>query len=164
MSKIKKPVIIGIIATVIVLVVVFFVFFKKDSSDESEPETTTKSENASILEKICIDHTSFDIDGDGKKEDCFLNYGNVHGAFTFELYVLENGKYEYFNVYSSDYYSLSFVEIDGKLKVQGVTADTIPKTFTFDMAIKDGNIYLSIEGNALEFYGTQGVDSPLKRF
>lgn len=164
MSKIKKPILIGIIATVIAVAVIVVVFFVKGSSSEPEPETTTKPEHVSILEKVSMDHAVFDIDGDGKKEDCFLGYGTTSGMFTFELYVLEDGKYEYFNMYSSDFYTLSFVEVDKKLKVQGISAGNTPKIVVFDMDIKDGNVYLSIKGNSLEFWGPQGVDSPRRRF
>ena len=51
--------------------------------------------------EIVFDSVSFDIDGDGIKEDCSLGYGPTSGIDTFTFSVYENGELEYFNIFAS---------------------------------------------------------------
>ncbi|MBQ8816746.1 MAG: hypothetical protein IJZ84_05655 [Lachnospiraceae bacterium] len=111
-----------------------------------------------------IDSIMADIDGDGVDEVCALSYGPTSGLFTFVLSVKEYGKeeLEYFNIYNSQYYNLSFMmDGTGKFYLQGVTQGGNPETELFEMRFEDGNIVLYKDGTdeALEYWGEQGTDS-----
>lgn len=55
-----------------------------------------------------LDTATFDIDGDGKEEQCTLSAGPTSGLFTFIFSVSENGNLEYFNIFNSPYTELQF--------------------------------------------------------
>ena len=95
------------------------------------------------------DTATFDIDGDGKEENCSLLFGRTSGLFTFIFFVQdkETGEVEYETTIYSQVYELSFQKgADGKMKVQGITQGENPETHLFDISIKDGNVYLTENG------------------
>ena len=95
------------------------------------------------------DTATFDIDGDGKEENCSLLFGRTSGLFTFIFLVQdkETGDVEYETTIYSQVYELSFQKgADGKTKVQGITQGENPETHLFDILIKDGNVYLTENG------------------
>ncbi|MBE6599006.1 MAG: hypothetical protein E7638_06150 [Ruminococcaceae bacterium] len=87
-----------------------------------------------------------DIDGDGREEALSLGMGRTSGIFTFTLTAREGDVTEYERTFTSEWYDLSFIEADGTVKVQGITADTPPETHVFDIAVTDGVIDLVQNG------------------
>ncbi len=105
-------------------------------------------EQSSYDYPIC-DSMVFDIDDDGKDEYCVLGYGRTSGLFTFTFSASETGadQPEYHNVFCTAWYDLSFIRCeDGVVRVQGVDQQDAPQTHLFDIAILDGNIYLTEDG------------------
>jgi hypothetical protein len=98
---------------------------------------------------LYYDRTTFDIDGDGKEENCSLQRGRTSGLFTFIFLVQdkETGEVEYETVIYSQWYDLSFQKgADGITRVQGITQGEDPETHLFDISIKDGYVYLTENG------------------
>ncbi len=114
------------------------------------------------------DSIMFDVDGDGVAERCSFGMGPTSGLFTFTVTISENGEDEYFSIFNSPFYYLSFqVSEEGRLQVQGVTQGNEPKTHIFDVSLKDDMVVLTdVEGHedALAgYWGEQGIHSKYKR-
>jgi len=107
-----------------------------------------------------IDFATFDIDGDGREENCTLGYGPTSGLFTVTLRVQENGKNEFFNTFMLDHGDLSFYKTDygWKLKLIPSLGDLVVTYYTF--SVRDGNIVLTANGEEAAYWGEQGVNSP----
>ncbi len=89
-----------------------------------------------------IDMVTFDIDGDGKEEQCLLNYGPTSGLFTFILSASENGVLEYFNIFDSPYLKLSFERnSEGQVILVGVDSDD--HVLYMKIGVYGGNIIIS---------------------
>ncbi len=101
------------------------------------------------------DTALFDIDGDNEPmpEICTAYFGHTSGLFTFSISVTEMGalKSSYTTTYQSEWMDISFVESDGKLRLQGVTQDG--RVRLFDITLRDDNVILSENGEELRFYG-----------
>lgn len=102
-----------------------------------------------------IDSAYFDIDADGKKENCTLSHGPTSGLFTFVITVWEQGENggnrEYYNVFCSDWAGeLSFAETS-----DGWRLSIGERLYTF--GVKDGNITLTSDGTSLGYWGVQGT-------
>ena len=98
---------------------------------------------------VVYDTATFDIDGDGKEENCSMQYGRTSGVFTFRFYVQdkETNEVEYDTVIYSQWYDLSFQKgADGVTRVQGVTQGDNSETHLFDISIKDGYVNLTENG------------------
>ena len=109
-----------------------------------------------------MDRATFDIDGDGREELCTLGPGPTSGLFTFTLDVREPGdpvKLEYFNIYNGKAGELSFVETDTGMKLRLIPQNKSEDTIYYSFCIKDGNVYLTADGETLDFWGEQGVGS-----
>ncbi len=106
------------------------------------------------------DSAVFDVDADGKEEACVIYMGPTSGLFTFAMRIEENGVLEYFNIFLSEYYELSYAKQDGKLKLKGVTQGDNPETHIYDILLNDGNVILERNGETLGYWGEQGPDSP----
>lgn len=106
-----------------------------------------------------IDKASFDIDNDGKVEDCYLGHGPTSGLLTYKIYVSENGKGEYFDIFNCGPFLHNFVVSDGEWKVQGIDQGENPKTHLFDISIRNKNIVLTENGKELEYWGEHDIDS-----
>lgn len=105
-----------------------------------------------------IDTANFDIDGDGKEEQCALSAGPTSGLFTFIFSVSENGNLEYFNIFNSPYTELKFIKnAEGKMLLVGKSGE---KTCYMGMDISDGNIVLSSDEQEVSYWGEQGLNSP----
>ncbi len=109
-----------------------------------------------------IDTATFDIDGDGKDEQCSLRYGATSGVFTFVFSATENGKLEYYNIFSSPYKKLRFEKIsfeeneEGKTMLFGLEGD---KSHYMGIDVIDGNIVISSDEQEISYWGEQGVGS-----
>ena len=105
-----------------------------------------------------IDTATFDIDGDGKNEQCSLSYGPTSGLFTFILSVSENGKLEYYNIYNGLAGEMSFETTTAGTKLHLVPqGESEPIDYSF--SVKDGNIVLTANGENVAYWGEQGVNS-----
>lgn len=105
-----------------------------------------------------IDTAAFDIDGDGTIEQCSLSHGPTSGLFTFVLSVWENGRLEYFNIYNGSAGEMSFeTTIDTTMLRLVPQGDSKPIYYFF--SVKDGNIVLTSDGEAVAYWGEQGVNS-----
>ena len=101
------------------------------------------------LVSAVYDKASFDVDGDGKEENCSLRCGTTSGLFTFVFLVQdkETGEVESETTIYSQVYELSFQKgSDGITRVQGITQGENPETHLFDISIKDGYVYLTENG------------------
>ena len=101
------------------------------------------------------DSIVFDVDGDGIDEVCVLGFGRTSGLFTFTFRAAEIGadtlKYDTF--FCTEWYDLSFIrEDDGGVRVQGVDHQAPPQTHLFDIAIVDGSIQLTEDGQSISRY------------
>lgn len=105
-----------------------------------------------------VDEAIFDIDGDGTDEDCFIGPGPTSGIFTFTLSVCQNGKLEYFNIYSSLPGALSF-----KTTSNGTVLHLVPlgefQPVDYSFSVKANNIVLTVKGESLTYWGEQGINS-----
>lgn len=98
---------------------------------------------------VVYDTATFDVDGDGKEENCSLLLGRTSGLFTFIFLAQdkETGVVEYENTIYSQVYELSFQKgSDGVTRVQGITREEDPETHLFDISIKDGYVNLTENG------------------
>ena len=101
-----------------------------------------------------------DIDGDGKIEVMSLGAGPTSGIYTFTITATEDGKAEYFNIFTSDYIYTSFVnDENGKIFLRGETQGTSPEVHLFEIGVEDGNITLTENGEKCGYWGEQGLTS-----
>ncbi len=105
-----------------------------------------------------IDTARFDIDGDGKDEDCTLSFGPTSGLFTFVFSAYEDGKLEYFNIFNSPWIRLHFERnAEGEMML---AVENTNESYHIGIEVRDGNIVLLSDDDGLWYWGTQGVDSP----
>ena len=105
-----------------------------------------------------IDTATFDIDGDGKDEQCTLSAGPTSGLFTFIFSVSENGNLECFNIFNSAAMNLHFEKnAEGVMMLVGKVGD---KTRYMGMDVSDGNIVISSDEQDISYWGEQGLNSP----
>ncbi len=104
----------------------------------------------------------FDIDGDGRDEQCTIDSGFFSGLFTFTVNAWEidgsNRKLEYYNIFNAIPGDVVFVETDDGMKLRLAFAEEPLKPIDYGISIKDGNIVLTANGEALEYWGEQGLD------
>lgn len=101
------------------------------------------------------DSIVFDVDGDGIDEVCVLGFGRTSGLFTFTFRAAEIGAdtLKYDTLFCTEWYDLSFIrEDDGVVRVQGVDQKDPPQTHLFDIAIVDGSIQLTEDGQSISHY------------
>lgn len=110
------------------------------------------------------DPTTFDIDGDGKKERCRLSYGPTYGIFTFILTVYEEGtdNVKYKNTYYLEHYGdLYFVQTEQGTVLRHEPNGQFP-TLDYTFSFRDGNIILTdAYGKEVEYWGPQGVNNSI---
>lgn len=101
------------------------------------------------------DSIVFDVDGDGIDEVCVLGFGRTSGLFTFTFRAAEIGAdtLKYDTLFCTEWYDLSFVrEDDGIVRVQGIDQKEPPQTHLFDIAVVDGSIQLTEDGQNISRY------------
>ena len=107
-----------------------------------------------------IDTATFDIDSDGKNEECTLRYGPTSGIFTFVFTASEQGKPEYANTFSCSYLDLHFVKnTEGKMMLAGKKDNVLSY---MEMGVENGNIVIKSDENDFFYWGEQGVSSKIK--
>lgn len=126
---------------------------------ELEPkESTNIVQGEDIYLDTIIGQTSFDIDKDGTKEDLVLTYGPTYGLFTFRITATENGEKEYENIFSSQWYDLSFTkDSDDKLYVTGITQGDSPETHKYNIYVENDYIVLSRNSETLPYWGSSEI-------
>ncbi len=96
----------------------------------------------------------FDVDHDGKPENCTLFDGPTSGIYTLCFTVVEDGDLEYYDIYDSRWYaSISFQIIDGDLFVQGITSPGMyqpSETHLYAISFKDGRIVMTRQDESNE--------------
>ena len=103
-----------------------------------------------------IDSIVYDLDGDGMAETCTLGYGPTSGVFSFTFRAVSTVESDPDELLEDTfvllkYYELSFEVKDGNLVIRG-TRQTIAKTTVwFDIAVRDGHIYLQCEEEGIFF-------------
>ena len=163
----KKPAF-WIVATAIAASIVVGVCFLTDPVTKDEtisqpqdqvPIETNEPEKFTWINLMGMDSAVFDIDGDGKEEQCALRPGPTSGLFTFILLAYEDGKLEYFNIYNGIYGELSFVTTAKGTKLHLLPQlESEPIIYSFH--VKDGNIVLTSDDQTVEYWGEQGIHSP----
>ena len=101
------------------------------------------------------DSIVFDVDGDGIDEVCVLGFGRTSGLFTFTFRAAEIGAdtLKYDTLFCTEWYDLSFIrEDDGVVRVQGIDQKEPPQTHLFDIAVVDGSIQLTEDGQSISRY------------
>ena len=101
------------------------------------------------------DSIVFDVDGDGIDELCVLGLGRTSGVFSFTFRAAEIGAdtLKYDTPFWTEWYNLSFVRgEDGVVRVQAVDQKSPPQTHLFDIAVVDGSIVLTEDGQPVSRY------------
>ena len=101
------------------------------------------------------DSIVFDVDGDGIDEVCVLGFGRTSGLFTFTFRAAEIGAdtLKYDTLFCTEWYDLSFNRgDDGVVRVQGIDQKEPPQTHLFDIAVVDGSIQLTEDGQSISRY------------
>lgn len=101
------------------------------------------------------DSIVFDVDGDGIDEVCVLGFGQTSGLFTFTFRAAEIGAdtLKYDTLFCTEWYDLSFIRgDDGVVRVQGIDQKEPPQTHLFDIAVVDGSIQLTEDGQSISRY------------
>lgn len=101
------------------------------------------------------DSIVFDVDGDGIDEVCVLGFGRTSGLFTFTFRAAEIGAdtLKYDTLFCTEWYDLSFIRGgDGVVRVQGIDQKEPPQTHLFDIAVVDGSIQLTEDGQSISRY------------
>ena len=101
------------------------------------------------------DSIVFDVDGDGIEELCVLGLGRTSGVFSFTFRAAEIGAdtLKYDTPFWTEWYNLSFVRgEDGVVRVQAVDQKSPPQTHLFDIAVVDGSIVLTEDGQPVSRY------------
>lgn len=130
---------------------------------ELEPkESTNIVQGEDLYLDSLIGKTSYDIDEDGIAEDLVMTYGPTYGLFTFKITATENGEKEYENIFSSQWYDLSFTEdSDDKLYVTGVTQGDTPETHKYNVYVENDYIVLSRNNEFLPYWGSS--ETPIEK-
>ncbi|MBO5904555.1 MAG: M56 family metallopeptidase, partial [Clostridia bacterium] len=101
---------------------------------------------------------TFDVDGDGRDEDCVLGYGPTSGLFSFTFTASENGTPEYYNVFTTGYMELGFDKnADGEPVLVGKNGDDVK---IMKISVVNGNIVLDGD-EYTSYWGKQGLDTPV---
>ena len=115
-----------------------------------------------------ISYVTFDVDGDGKDENCALTYGPTSGIFTIVLTAIEVGKEEpeYINTFHLRYTGGRpefFKSQNGEIKLKCYDSiwengsDRTEEVF-LDIEIENDNIVLKDGNEAIAYWGEQGVE------
>ena len=134
-----------------------FSFFQKTKNSDHFEQFEYKlfSKGFYILSSHIFENT-FDIDGDGKDEQCTLSAGPTSGLFTFIFSVSENGNLECFNIFNSAAMNLHFEKnAEGVMMLVGKVGD---KTRYMGMDVSDGNIVISSDEQDISYWGEQGLN------
>lgn len=139
------------------------VFKLKRTGDYEEIIPYVENEYTAI-----ISYATFDVDGDGKDENCALTYGPTSGIFTIVFTAIEVGEKEpeYINTFHLRYNGGRpefFKSQNGEIKLKCYDSiwekgsDRTEEVF-LDIEIEKGNIVLKDGNEAIAYWGEQGVE------
>ncbi len=102
--------------------------------------------------------STFDIDGDGRDENCVIGYGPTSGLFSFTITASENGNPEYYNVFTTSYMELGFDKNEnGETVLVGRNGENVK---FMKISVVNGNIVLDGDEHT-SYWGHQGLDTPV---
>lgn len=139
------------------------VFKLKRIGDYEEINPYVENEYTAI-----ISYATFDVDGDGKDENCALTYGPTSGIFTIVFTAIEVGEEEpeYINTFHLRYTGGRpefFKSQNGEIKLKCYDSiwengsDRTEEVF-LDIEIENDNIVLKDGNEAIAYWGEQGVE------
>ena len=116
-----------------------------------------------------ISYTTFDVDGDGKDENCALTYGPTSGVFTIVFTAIEVGEEEpeYINTFSLNYtggrpefYKTQNGDVKLKCYDNIYEEATLVRTeeVYLSIEVENGNIVLKDSDENIPYWGEQGVE------
>lgn len=111
---------------------------------------------SSLQNSPIIDAAIFDIDGDGKEEQCLLSCGPTSGIYTIVLSASENGILEYYDLF----YFPFLQKISFGKNVEGQTmllCEDEDYTRYMSMHVENGNIVLTGEEQDISYWGERGI-------
>ncbi len=104
---------------------------------------------------------TFDVDGDGRKENCVLSFGPTSGLFTVVFAAAEQGQMqrEYYNTFQLPLGGapVEFAECEDGVVRLVFYRESASGEVRYDISVKDGNIVLTLNGEPVPYYGKQGV-------
>ena len=103
---------------------------------------------------------TLDIDKDGKDEACTVFPGSTSGLFTFKIRIYEDNEFEYENTFISEVFS-EFC-FDFSRESYFVARKSDGSIICYEITFKDGNIYLTNNGESLLYLGEQDVNTENK--
>ena len=139
------------------------VFKLKRTGDYEEVIPHIENEYTTI-----ISYATFDVDGDGKDENCALTYGPTSGLFTIVFTAIEVGEEEpeYINTFNLKYSGGRpefYKSQNGEIKLKCYDdiwengSDRTEVVF-LDIEIENDNIVLKDGNEAIAYWGEQGVE------
>ena len=140
------------------------VFKLKRTGDYEEVIPHIENEYTTI-----ISYATFDVDGDGKDENCALTYGPTSGLFTIVFTAIEVGEEapEYINTFNLKYSGGRpefYKSQNGEIKLkcyddiwENGSHDRTEEIF-FDIEIENGNIVLKDGDENIAYWGEQGMN------
>ena len=140
------------------------VFKLKRTGDYEEVIPHIENEYTTI-----ISYATFDVDGDGKDENCALTYGPTSGLFTIVFTAIEVGEEEpeYINTFNLKYSGGRpefYKSQNGEIKLkcyddiwENGSHDRTEEIF-LDIEIENGNIVLKDGDENIAYWGEQGMD------
>lgn len=140
------------------------VFKLKRTGDYEEVIPHIENEYTTI-----ISYATFDVDGDGKDENCALTYGPTSGLFTIVFTAIEVGEEvpEYINTFNLKYSGGRpefYKSQNGEIKLkcyddiwENGSHDRTEEIF-LDIEIENGNIVLKDGDENIAYWGEQGMN------
>ncbi len=110
-----------------------------------------------------LDRATFDIDEDGKREDCYLVTGYPDIGMMFCLLAFEGSVVDHYDALYTGHRSLNFIEHeDGSVGIQGIRSEGGESCY-FEIGMEDGYIVLRYDDKVLGNNGGDDKDSPYVR-
>ncbi|MBQ7638688.1 MAG: M56 family metallopeptidase [Clostridia bacterium] len=129
----------------------------EQSSDVSQTEYTSFLDGS-----LAYDTVDWDIDGDGKKEKCYLGLGPTSGLYSFTFYAeKQNSSVFYLNMFLSEPGTLSFEKssLGSKLFVRLDRSAYGEDARLYDITVQGGQIVLGDADGELKSFGLSGAEA-----
>ncbi len=111
-----------------------------------------------------LDWTTFDIDADGRQEDCYLVTEDANVGMIFYLLAFEGEDLDHYDTFALNQCSISFIENeDGTVFVQGIPLGGGDAAYAYEIGMKDGYVVLWDGDTMIPNNGGDDKDSPYVR-